>query len=47
MGKKVKGGFYGKPPSLTDLDDGKLSWMVLEDTRAVLKGDSPALGVFA
>jgi uncharacterized protein (DUF1501 family) len=24
IGKGVKGGFYGKPPSLTDLDDGNL-----------------------
>src|SRR2546427_962326 len=24
IGKGVRGGFYGKPPSLTDLDDGNL-----------------------
>lgn len=24
LGKKVRGGFYGQPPSLTDLDDGNL-----------------------
>jgi uncharacterized protein (DUF1501 family) len=24
FGKHVKGGFYGQPPSLTDLDDGNL-----------------------
>jgi uncharacterized protein (DUF1501 family) len=61
IGKKVKGGFYGKAPSLTDLDDGNLKmttdfrsvyatmlkeWMGYEDTKAVLKGDYPTLGVF-
>ena len=24
IGRSVKGGFYGAPPSLTDLDDGNL-----------------------
>jgi hypothetical protein len=24
VGKSVKGGFYGRPPDLTDLDDGNL-----------------------
>lgn len=62
VGKKVKGGFYGKAPSLTDLDDGNLKmttdfrsvyatmlkeWMGFDDTKAVLKGDYPTLGVFA
>ena len=26
IGEKVKGGFYGSPPSLTDLDDGNLRY---------------------
>jgi uncharacterized protein (DUF1501 family) len=61
LGKGVKGGFYGQPPSLTDLDDGNLKmttdfrsvyatmlkeWMGFEDTKGVLKGDYPTLGVF-
>ncbi|MDQ3010078.1 MAG: DUF1501 domain-containing protein [Acidobacteriota bacterium] len=61
IGKKIKGGFYGKMPSLTNLDDGNLKmttdfrsvyatmlkeWMGFDDTKAVLKGDYPALGVF-
>ncbi len=61
FGSKVKGGFYGKHPSLTDLDAGDLKmttdfrsvyatmlkeWMGFEDTRTILKGDYPALGVF-
>jgi uncharacterized protein (DUF1501 family) len=62
VGKNVKGGSYGKMPSLTDLEDGNLKmttdfrsvyatmleeWMGYEDTKTVLKGDYPALGVFA
>ncbi len=62
IGKSVKGGFYGKPVSLTDLDDGILKmttdfrcgyatmireWMGYDDTKTVLKGDYPTLGVFA
>jgi uncharacterized protein (DUF1501 family) len=58
----VKGGFYGRFPSLTDLDDGNLKmttdfrsvystmlteWMGFDNSQAVLKGDFPALGVFA
>ena len=61
IGKKVKAGFYGKPASLTDLDDGNLKvttdfrsvyatmlneWMGFADTKAVLKGDYPPLGIF-
>lgn len=33
LGKKVKGGFYGQPPSLTDLDDGNLK--MTTDFRSV------------
>ncbi len=62
VGKKIKGGFYGKMPSLTDLDDGNLKmttdfravyatmlkeWMGYDDTKSVLKGDYPSLGIFA
>ncbi len=62
FGAKVKGGFYGQPPSLTDLDDGNLKmttdfrsvyatmikeWMGYDDTKAVLKGNYPTVGVFA
>lgn len=62
FGHKVKGGFYGKHPSLTDLDEGDLKmttdfrsvyatmikeWMGHEDTKTILKGDFPTLGVFA
>ncbi len=61
LGNKVKGGFYGRHPSLTDLDAGNLKmttdfrsvyatmlskWMGFEDTRAVLKGNFPALPIF-
>lgn len=61
-GNKVKGGFYGKHPSLTDLDEGDLKmtadfrsvyatmvreWMGYEDTKTILQGDFPTLGVFA
>ncbi len=61
IGKKVKGGFYGKPASLTDLDDGNLKmttdfrsvyatmlkeWMGFDDTKTILKGDYPTVGVF-
>jgi len=62
LGKKVKGGFHGKHPSLTDLDNGNLKmttdfrsvyatmikeWMGYEDTKTLLKGDFPTLGLFA
>ena len=62
FGNKVKGGLYGKHPSLTDLDEGDLKmttdfrsvygtmikeWMGYEDTKAILQGDFPSLGVFA
>jgi uncharacterized protein (DUF1501 family) len=62
IGNRVKGGFYGRFPSLTDLDDGNLKmttdfrsvystmlteWMGFDNSQAVLKGDFPALGVFA
>jgi uncharacterized protein (DUF1501 family) len=33
VGKRVKGGFYGRPPSLTDLDDGNLK--MTTDFRSV------------
>jgi uncharacterized protein (DUF1501 family) len=33
FGKHVKGGFYGQPPSLTDLDDGNLK--MTTDFRSV------------
>src|SRR5437868_4760024 len=33
VGKKVKGGFYGRPPSLTDLDEGTLK--MTNDFRSV------------
>src|SRR4029077_18332313 len=33
VGKHVKGGFYGRPPSLTDLDDGNLK--MTTDFRSV------------
>ena len=33
FGKHVKGGFYGRPPSLTDLDDGNLK--MTTDFRSV------------
>ena len=61
LGKGLRGGFYGQPPSLTDLDDGNLKmttdfrsvyatmlkeWMGFADTKGVLKGDYPTLGVF-
>ena len=61
LGKGLQGGFYGQPPSLTDLDDGNLKmttdfrsvyatmlkeWMGFADTKGVLKGDYPTLGVF-
>jgi len=61
-GKKVKGGLYGKHPSLTELDAGNLKmttdfrsvyatmikeWMGYEDTKTLLKGDFPTLGLFA
>jgi uncharacterized protein (DUF1501 family) len=60
-GATVKGGFYGKHPSLTDLDQGDLKmttdfrsvyatmmkeWMGFDDTKAVLRGTYPTLGVF-
>ena len=60
-GKNIKGGLYGKHPSLTDLDAGNLKmttdfrsvyatvikeWLGYDDTKAILKGDFPALGVF-
>lgn len=62
IGDRVKGGFYGQFPSLTDLDDGNLKmttdfrsvyntmlteWMGFDNSKAVLKGDFPKLGVFA
>jgi uncharacterized protein (DUF1501 family) len=62
FGHKVKGGFYGEHPSLTDLDEGDLrmttdfrsvyatmikEWMGYEDSKTILKGDFPTLGVFA
>lgn len=62
FGHNVKGGFYGKHPSLTDVDEGDLKmmtdfrsvyatmikeWMGYEDTKTILKGDFPTLGVFA
>lgn len=62
LGKKVKGGFHGKHPSLTDLDGGNLKmttdfrsvyatmireWMGYDDTRTLLKGDYPTLGLFS
>lgn len=61
FGKRVKGGFRGQFPSLTDLDQGDLKmttdfrsvyatmikeWMGYEDTKAILKGDFPTLGIF-
>jgi uncharacterized protein (DUF1501 family) len=33
VGKRVKGGFYGSPPSLTDLDNGNLK--MTTDFRSV------------
>ncbi len=62
IGDNVKGGFYGKFPSLTDLDEGDLKmttdfrsvyatvikeWMGFDDTKSVLKGDYPTLGIFS
>ncbi len=62
IGKGVRGGFYGKAPSLTDLDDGNLKmttdfrrvyaamiaeWMGCPDTKSILQGDFPPLGIFS
>ena len=62
FGNKVKGGFHGEHPSLTDLDEGDLKmttdfrsvyatmireWMGYQDTKSILKGDFPGLGIFA
>lgn len=62
FGNHVRGGFYGKFPSFTDLDQGDLKmttdfrsvyatmikeWMGYGDTKTILKGEFPTLGVFA
>jgi len=63
IGKSVKAGFYGKHPSLQDLDsNGDLrmttdfrrvyatmisEWTGYKDSKSILKGDYPPLGIFA